>query len=63
MTEKLALDSIKDLKYHKNYLEFKRTAEEGLLKFGKLSVPYLMRKLKCSESMASMIMEDLGDAF
>lgn len=32
--------------------EFMRIASEGLLKFGKLSVPYLMRKLKCTESMA-----------
>jgi ribosomal protein S25 len=31
-------------------------AYEGLLKHGRLSVYYLMRKLKCSESMARKIM-------
>lgn len=33
------------------------TARAGLLKFGKLSVPYLMRKLKCSPSAAKEIIE------
>jgi len=33
-----------------------QTAKEGLLKFGNLSIPYLMRKLKCSESVASDIL-------
>lgn len=30
-------------------------AKEGLLKFGKLSVPYLMRKLKCSVPTANAL--------
>lgn len=37
-----------------------QTAKEGLLKFGKLSEPYLMRKLKCSYPMAKVIMNELG---
>lgn len=56
--QKLALDS--DFKEtlsisDKQMIEI---ARQGLLKFGKLSVPYLMRKLKLSPSKAKQIMEE-----
>ncbi len=34
-------------------------ARYGLLKFGKISVPYIMRKLKVSESTAKVIVASL----
>lgn len=37
-----------------------QTANEGLLKFGRISIPYLIRKLKCSESMAKDIIDHLN---
>lgn len=59
MSEKLAVNSQKDLNDSKNYLEFRKIAEEGLLKFGKISINYLMRKLKCTESMAKEIINEI----
>lgn len=35
-------------------------AQLGVLNFGKISISYLMRKLKCSESMAKEICIALG---
>lgn len=49
--EKLALNN----KLDKISPEFMKIAHEGVLKFGKVSIPYLMRKLKCSPSMAKDI--------
>ena len=37
-------------------------ARHGLLKFGKVSVPYIMRKLKVSESTAKIIVNSLKKA-
>lgn len=36
-----------------------KIAREALLKFGKLSSPYLRRKLKCTHSIACDIMKEL----
>ena len=35
-------------------------AQLGVLNFGKISISYLMRKLKCSESMAKEICIEIG---
>jgi hypothetical protein len=53
--EKLALNESLD----KSYENSKKVALDSLLKFGKVSIPYLMRKLKCTKLTACKIMEDL----
>lgn len=45
--EKLALDE-----------KTKKILIDAVLKFGKLSIPYLMRKLKCSEDMAKTLISE-----
>jgi hypothetical protein len=42
--------------------ELVKIAHDGVLKFGKVSISYLMRKLKCSASKAKEIMVELGYA-
>ncbi len=54
--QKLAVGAISKESFD-NMLNISR---EGLLKFGKLSIPYLMRKLKCTRLMAYKIMEIFG---
>jgi ribosomal protein S25 len=49
--DKLALDRFGSLLTPK----IVKVVEEGVLKYGMVSNYYLMRKLKCSESMAKMI--------
>jgi hypothetical protein len=51
LDEKLALDA-----------QNVEIAKKGLLKFGKLSTCYLMRKLKCSDSKAKEIIMQLSNA-
>lgn len=46
MMEKLALDD-----------EIKKVIREGVLKFGKISETYLMRKLKCDREKAKNIIQ------
>jgi hypothetical protein len=55
LNEKLALNE----KVNGSYEQMLEIARQGLLKFGKLSIYYLMRKLKCNKSMACKIMKDL----
>lgn len=56
--EKLALKA----KIDESYEQMLEIARQGLLKFGKLSTFYLMRKLKCTQSMANKIIADLCNA-
>jgi hypothetical protein len=51
LDKKLAVNE----KVDKSYEQMCEVARLGLLKFGKLSIPYLMRKLKCSSLMAKRI--------
>jgi hypothetical protein len=37
-----------------------KIAQDGLLKHGKLSITFLMRKLKCSDSTAKEIIDELA---
>jgi hypothetical protein len=43
-----------------NYENLLNISRDGLLKYGKISKPYLMRKLKCSQSMACRIIKELS---
>lgn len=49
--EKLALKE----KIDKITPEMMQIARDGVLKFGRISIPYLIRKLKCSYSMCKEI--------
>lgn len=51
LDKKLALNEKND----KSYEQMLEVAQFGVLKFGKISVPFLMRKLKCSALMAKVI--------
>lgn len=62
MNEKLDKKLAVHEKLDKSYEQMLEIARAGLLKFGKLSIPYLSRKLKCTNSMACRIMKDLGCA-
>lgn len=42
--------------------DLKRMLDDRVLKFGKISISYLMRKLKCSDSMAKEICIELERA-
>lgn len=58
-SEKLALgvDSTNDfMDYDKDMI---KKAKSALLNFGRVSVPYLMRKLKCDSSYAESVIKEI----
>jgi hypothetical protein len=61
LDKKLAVDPKEGLNYGRNDEIFRKIAKEQLLKFGKLSPLLLMRKLKCTASVACGLIKELND--